>query len=299
MMSTESVDPRYADIDRWPTALAVEAMFEGQLAAIASIKSQIAAIAAASDAAAATLKSGGRLVYAGAGTSGRIAVQDGVELGPTFDWPSERLVFLLAGGMNALAESAEAAEDDSSGAAAEIISAAIGTGDVVVGIAASGRTPYALSAIETARGRGALTIGIANNPGSPLLAAAEFALLADTGSEAIAGSTRMKAGTAQKALLNLFSTATMMRCGRVYRGQMVEMRVSNDKLLARAKAMVSALAEVDEVTAARALAEGGNSIKSGILLARGMSASQAEDLLERHDRNLGRALDALAEGVGR
>ncbi len=297
-MSTESVDPRYAEIDRWPTALAVEAMLEGQMAAIASISSQISAIAAASEAAATVLKDGGRLVYAGAGTSGRIAVQDGVELGPTYDWPSDRLVFLLAGGMNALAQSAEAAEDDAAGARAEIISAAIGTGDVVVGIAASGRTPYAVSAVETARARGALTIGIANNPGSPLLVAADHALLADTGSEAIAGSTRMKAGTAQKALLNLFSTATMMRCGRVYRGQMVEMRVSNDKLLARAQAMVGELAGVDAMTAAQALAEGGNRIKTAILLARGLSASDSADLLARHDGNLGRAMDTLAQRGG-
>lgn len=297
-MSTESVDPRYTEIDRWPTALAVEAMLEGQMAAIASIRSQITAIAVASEAAAIVLKGGGRLVYAGAGTSGRIAVQDGVELGPTYDWPSDRLVFLLAGGMNALAQSAEAAEDDAAGARAEIISAAIGTGDVVVGIAASGRTPYAVSAVETARARGALTIGIANNPGSPLLVAADHALLADTGSEAIAGSTRMKAGTAQKALLNLFSTATMMRCGRVYRGQMVEMRVSNDKLLARAQAMVGDLAEVDAVKAAQALAEGGNKIKTAILLARGLSASDAVDLLARHDGNLGRVMDTLAQRGG-
>ena len=219
-MTTETVDPRYADLDRWPTALAVEAMLEGQMAAIAALKDQSGAIAAAADAAAARLREGGRLVYVGAGTSGRVAVQDGVELTPTYSWPDERLVFLLAGGMDALAHSAEGAEDDDAAARAEIAAADIGQNDVVIGVAASGRTPYAVAAIDAARAAGALTIGLANNPGTPLLAGAEHPILADTGSEIVAGSTRMKAGTAQKVALNLLSTAIMLRLGRVYRGLM-------------------------------------------------------------------------------
>lgn len=290
-MSTETVDPRFVDIDLWPTETAVEAMLEGQLAAVAALKSQVGALARASDAAAARLDRGGRLVYAGAGTSGRIAVQDGVELTPTYDWPSDRLVYLMAGGMGALTESVEGAEDDADAARAEITAAGVGPLDVVVGVAASGRTPYTVAAVEAARAAGALTIGIANNKGAPLLAAAEHALLAETGSELVAGSTRMKAGTAQKAALNLFSTATMLRCGRVYRGLMVDMRISNAKLLRRGAAMVRDLVGVDDAAASAALDAAGRDIKAAVLIAGGASAQQARERLAAAGGNLRAALE--------
>src|SRR5579859_7132524 len=248
-MSTETHDRRFIEIDEWPTSLAVAAMLEGQLAAVASVYSQIDRIAAAADAASAKMLDGGRLVYVGAGTSGRIAVQDGVELSPTYDWPSERLVFLLAGGLTALAESVEGAEDDEEDARAQVDGASLTADDVVIGVAASGRTKFTVAAIERARARGALTIGLANNPGSLLLDAAEHPILADTGSELIAGSTRMKAGTAQKAVLNVLSTAIMVRCGLVFRGLMVNMRVSNEKLALRARAIVQELADVTDAAA--------------------------------------------------
>lgn len=283
-MSTETADPRFVDIDRWPTVLAVEAMLEGQLAAIASLKSQTGRIAAASEAAAAYLKRGGRLIYAGAGTSGRIAVQDGVELSPTYNWSTDRLVFLMAGGPSALTQSAEGAEDDADAGRAAIEEANTDNRDVVVGVAASGTTPYTLAVVEAARAAGALTIGISNNPDAPLLAAAEHALLADTGSEPVAGSTRMKAGTAQKAILNMFSTATMLRCGLVYQGLMVNMRVSNDKLLSRGQAMVRDIAGVDQETAVQALEAAGLEIKRAVLIASGATAQIADVLLhDRHD----------------
>jgi N-acetylmuramic acid 6-phosphate etherase len=291
-MSTETVDPRFVDIDLWPTETAVEAMLEGQLAAIAALKSQVRGIAAASDAAADRLNRGGRLVYVGAGTSGRIAVQDGVELTPTYDWPSDRLVYLMAGGMGALIESVEGAEDDANAARAEIAAAEVGPLDVVIGVAASGRTPYTVAAIEAGRAAGALTIAIGNNPGAPLIAAAEHGLLAETGSELVAGSTRMKAGTAQKAVLNLFSTATMLRCGRVYRGLMVDMRISNEKLLKRGRAMVRDLAGVDDRTAEAALDAAGRNIKAAVLIAGGASAEQAVDRLGANEGNLRRALES-------
>lgn len=290
-MSTETADPRYVDIDRWPTERAVEAMLDGQVEAVVSLKSQVHAIAAAADAAAARLKVGGRLVYAGAGTSGRIAVQDGVELSPTYGWPDERLVYLMAGGMGALTRSVEGAEDDAAAGRAEIGAAAVGANDVVIGVAASGRTPYTIAAVEAGRAAGALTIGIANNPGAPLLAAAEHALLADTGSEIVAGSTRMKAGTAQKAVLNLLSTATMLRNGRVYRGLMVDMRISNEKLLKRGRAMVRDLAGVEEGAAAAALETAGLDIKLAVLIAGGMGAEAAAVYLREHDGNLRAAME--------
>ncbi len=291
-MPTEAADPRFVDIDEWPTAMAVGAMLEGQLAAVAAIHSQVDLIARAADAAAARLRQGGRLVYAGAGTSGRIAVQDGVELTPTYGWPSERLIFLLAGGQTAMMASVEGAEDDTANARSAVAAERIGPTDVVIGVAASGRTPFTIAAIEAARLAGALTIAIANNPDTPLCAASEFAIVADTGSEAIAGSTRMKAGTAQKVILNLFSTATMLRAGLVYRGLMVNMKVSNDKLADRAVAMVAGIAEVDRDRAAAALAAAGKDIKPAVLVARGASMAEATSLLADGHGDLRSALTA-------
>jgi N-acetylmuramic acid 6-phosphate etherase len=297
-MPTETVDPRFVDVDRWPTVAAVEAMLEGQLAAVAALKGQTAAIAAAAEAAAARLQQGGRLVYAGAGTSGRLAVQDGVELSPTYNWPAERLVFLLAGGTSALLRSAEGAEDKVDLAREEVAAANVGPTDVLIAVAASGRTPYAVAALEAARERGALTVAIANNPGTPLLTGAEHPILADTGSEIVAGSTRMKAGTAQKAALNMLSTAIMLRCGLVHRGLMVNMRVSNEKLVKRAHRMVATLAGTDEARAADALARAGNDLRLAVLVARGLSPQDAADRLARAGGSLGNVLDAPEQPTG-
>ena len=293
--TTETVDPRFAEIDSWSSEAAIEAMLEGQLSAIASIKGQVRGIASASEAAAERLLAGGRLIYVGAGTSGRIAVQDGVELGPTFGWPADRLGFVLAGGLAALAHSAEGAEDDAGDAVRQIAELLLTTSDVVIGVAASGHTPFTVAAIEAARALGALTVAIANNAGSPLAAAAEHAIDAETGSEVVAGSTRMKAGTAQKAVLNLLSTAAMIRCGRVYRGLMVDMVVSNDKLRRRAQAMVSQLAACPGDVAIAALAAADDDIKTAVLIAMGQNRSAARGILEVHGDNLRRALESIAE----
>lgn len=296
MHSTEFVNSRFVDIDSWPTGDAVEAMLEGQLSAIASLKDQVGAITRAADAAAARLRVGGRLVYVGAGTSGRIAVQDGVELHPTFGWPEERTLFANAGGMAALAVSAEGAEDDRGEAVRQLSEQCVDDSDVVIGVAASGRTPFTLSAVEWARAAGALTIGVANNAATPLLDAAEFAIFADTGSELVAGSTRMKAGTAQKAVLNILSTAIMLRLGRVYRGLMVDMVISNDKLLDRAHRMVSTLTGCADEAAVRALEIAENDIKKAVLVAKGVELGAAEALLARNDDILRRAIEEL-EGM--
>lgn len=294
-MSTEAIDPRFAEIDRWPTETAVSAMLEEQIAALGALREQAAAIAAAAEAAAVRLRGErGRLAYAGAGTSARVGVQDGVELTPTYGWPEARLRFLIAGGAPALTGAVEGAEDDGAAARAAVAEAGLGPADVLIGIAASGRTPYAVAAVEAARAAGALTIALANNPATPLLTAAEHAILAETGAEAIAGSTRMGAGTAQKVALNLLSTAIMLRCGRVYRGRMVHMRVSNAKLLARGIAMVADLAGVPENAAATALDAAGRDIRQAVLLARGLAAPEAAALLDRHHGDLGAALRALS-----
>lgn len=292
-MNTEALDARYLDLDLWPTELAVEAMLEGQMAAIASIQSQTRAIARAAEAAALRLGDTGRLVFVGAGTSGRLAVQDGTELYPTFGWTMDRMVFLMAGGIGALTEAYEGAEDDVEAGRAEVRERGIGPSDVVIGVAASGRTPYTVAAIEEARAAGALTIGIANNAGSVLLDTSEHAILAVTGSEVVAGSTRMKAGTAQKAVLNLLSTAIMLRRGLVYQGRMVAMRISNAKLLQRGRTMVQDIAGVDAEVAARALETAGNEIRLGVIVALGVPLSEANTLLEDNGGNLRQVLQLL------
>lgn len=293
-MPTEAADPRYREIDRWPTETAVEAMLEAQIAAIAALKSQTGAMAAAIDAAADRLRHGGRIAYAGAGTSGRIGVQDGVELTPTFNWPFERLAFLIAGGPAALTRTQEGAEDSREAALAAVAAEEIGPDDVLIGVAASGRTPYVIAALETARSAGALTIGISNNADTPVLTAAEHAILADTGSEVVAGSTRMKAGTAQKVTLNLISTGIMLRLGLVHHGLMVNMQVSNVKLRGRAVRMVATLAGVGEGRAEAALDAAGLDIKKAVLVARGLDAGAAEDRLAAAQGSLGKVLDILA-----
>ncbi len=293
-MSTEAADPRYREIDRWPTEAAVDAMLEAQLAAIAALKSQTGAVAAAIDSAAERLRRGGRIAYAGAGTSGRIGVQDGVELTPTFNWPFERLAFLIAGGSAALTRTQEGAEDSREAAIEAVATEALGPNDVLIGIAASGRTPYVIAALETARAAGALTIGVSNNADTPVLTVAEHAVLADTGSEVVAGSTRMKAGTAQKVTLNLISTGIMLRLGLVHHGLMVNMQVSNAKLRTRAIRMVGTLAGVEAAAAEAALDAGSRDIKRAVLIARGLDTAEAETLLAATQGSLGAALDTLA-----
>lgn len=293
MSRTEAVDPRFVGIDSWATEGAVEAMLEGQLSAVASLKNQVEALSQASEAAARHLRAGGRLVYVGAGTSGRIAVQDGVELRPTFGWPENRLVFVVAGGIAALSASAEGSEDDGHAAIRQLLDQSVGPQDVVIGVAASGRTPFTVEAVRWAREHGALTIGIANNSGTELLDAAEFSVLADTGSELIAGSTRMKAGTAQKAALNIISTATMLRLGLVHQGLMVNMIISNDKLRLRANAMVESLARCEAGVAIDAIAAAGDDIRTAVLIARGLDSATARSLLARNDGDLRRAIDEM------
>lgn len=296
-LSTESISPRYVDIDSWPSAEAVEAMLESQLAAVAALRPAIGAIARAADAAAARLAAEGRLIYVGAGTSGRLGVQDGVELVPTFDWDPERLAWVMAGGDTALLRSVENAEDDADDARLRLAALALTRNDVVIGVAASGATPFTVAAIAAARAAGALTIGIANSPGAPLLEAAEIGVLADTGAEVVAGSTRMKAGTAQKVALNLVSTMTMIRLGRVYRGMMVQMRPTNAKLRRRGVRMVQRIVGCDEATAQRAFDRAGGDVKVALLVANDVSPGRARTILDRAGGNIRDALADVAWGA--
>ena len=276
MTKTETISARYSTLDLWPTSEAVDAMLEAQMAAAAAVRPAASAVAAAADAAAERLGgAAGRLIYVGAGTSGRIAVQDGVELGPTFDWPESRLLYLLAGGNQAITASVEDEEDDAVGARRLITEHAVGAHDVLIGVAASGHTPFTVAAVERARAAGALTIGIAGNAGAPLLAAAHHGILLPTGEEVIAGSTRMKAGTAQKIALNLLSSATMIRLGLVHGNMMVAMRLSNTKLRNRAVEIVHAIAGGTAEAAKAALVRAGGDIRTAVLVAGGASPEDA------------------------
>lgn len=295
-MSTEDVSPRYVDLDQLPAVEQLKLLHAAQAEAIGAVEPALPAIAAAAEAAAERLRRGGRLVYCGAGTSARIGVQDGAELLPTFNWPADKVVFVIAGGETALLRAVENAEDSAEDGVEQIRALPARVDDVVLGIAASGNTPFTVAAVKAARERGALTIGIANNAGSDLLAASDHPILIETGAEAIAGSTRLKAGTAQKIVLNLFSTAIMVQMGRVYRGLMVDMRPTNAKLRQRAEQMVVRLTGCDAATAADALARTGSDVKLAVLVVGGLSVGDAQALITRCGGNLRAALAELRGG---
>ena len=272
MTNTESSPSGALPIDHLPMADAVKAMWAGQMEAVAAMEPALPALSEACGQLAKRLTNPkGRIIYAGAGTSIRIGVQDGVELGPTFGWPEERLAYVIAGGPSALMKSAEGAEDDAEDAAAQVAALGLTASDVLIGVAASGRTPFTISAIKAARAAGALTIAVANNEASPLADAADIALTAATGAELVIGSTRMKAGTAQKAILNLLSTGVMIRLGHVVDGEMVSMIISNEKLLLRGTRIVAKLALCSMEAATTALLKTNNDIKAAIILAKGAS----------------------------
>jgi N-acetylmuramic acid 6-phosphate etherase len=292
IMSTEELDPRFHNLDTWNTIDAVSLIAEGQFGAISAAHNARREIAMVVDAAYARLKDGkGRLVYIGAGTSGRVAVQDGVELHPTYGWPNERLLYAMAGGERAILHAVENAEDDFEGGRKFAVDNNIDENDVLIGVAASGRTPFTLGLLQEGKARGALTIGMANNFGTPILLEPDFSIFLDTGAEPVAGSTRMKAGTAQKVALNIFSTTLMVKLGGVYRGLMVGMIATNQKLRNRAARIVSDLSGADFEASKEFVAKSGGNIKRAVLLAYGVSDDEtAQTLLENAQGNLRDAL---------
>jgi N-acetylmuramic acid 6-phosphate etherase len=291
-MSTEAGLARYRDAETWPAEEALAAMLDSQGMALFAVRQAIPALAAAVTAAAGRLgDSAGRLVYAGAGASGRLAVQDGVELHPTFGWPHERLVTLVAGGDAALTRSVEGAEDDAAAGRSAAEALHLGPADVVLAVAASGGTPWTCAVQVVARQAGALTAGLANNAGSRLLLEAEHPVLLATGPEFLPGSTRMAAGTAQKVALNLFSTRLMTELGRVYRGLMVSVVASNAKLVARAHRIVATLTGVPEAVAADAYTAADGDIGLAVLMLDGLGRTAAQARLDAARGNLRQARD--------
>ena len=292
-METERASPRYSDIDVWEPSDILDAMIEGQFTAVAAVRSARPAIERAARAMEARLKQGGRLIYAGAGTSGRLAVQDGAELIPTFNWPQDRLLLLMAGGKDALLRSVEGAEDEAEQAARLMWQHHVSVGDVLIAVAASGTTPFTLGCLREAKKQAALTIGIANNRGTPLLEEADHPIWLDTGPEPIAGSTRMKAGTAQRVAMNLLSSLVMIQLGRVYEGLMVDVQAVNQKLVRRSESMLQRLTGCNRDKAQGALRDADGSVKLAVMLLQGCNRQEASAILDRADGKLRTALASI------
>ena len=292
ILPTEAVRPGLDDLDQRSPAAIVHLLLAAERAATDAMARAAPALAAAAEAVATRMRAGGRLFTLGAGTPGRLAVLDATELGPTYNAPPGLVVPLLAGGVDALVRSAEGAEDDPGAAAAALDAHGLTAADAVVGIAASGRTPYVVGGLRHARARGALTVAVVNNPGSPAAAAAELAVEILTGPEVIAGSTRMLAGTAQKVALNAISTAAMVALGRTYGARMVDVRATNAKLRRRALRMVQDITGAPEDAAADALAAADGEVKPAVVaLLAGVDAAEAGRRLHRAG---GRVREALA-----
>ncbi|HEY8394601.1 MAG TPA: N-acetylmuramic acid 6-phosphate etherase [Thermaerobacter sp.] len=294
---TEQPNPATAHLDELDTEEICRLINAEDHRVAPAVRRQIPAIAAAVDIIAAALRAGGRLFYVGAGTSGRLGVLDAAECPPTFGVDPELVQGIIAGGPAALVRSAEAAEDDRQAGARDLAARQLRAGDVVVALSASGRTPYCLGALEYARATGARTVAVTCNPGSPMGRLAEIAIEVVVGPEVLAGSTRMKAGTAQKMVLNMLSTAAMVRLGKCYGNRMVDLRPTNAKLRERARRMVAELGGCEAERAAALLEEAGGHVKTAIVMARtGLPAREAAALLERHGGFVRRALAAWEAG---
>ena len=294
---TEQDRPELADLDRRDTAALVRLMADDQAAALDALVRAAPLIAAAIDAVVERLEGGGRLVYVGAGTAGRMGVLDAAECPPTFN--TDRVLGVLAGGFDALLQSSEAVEDDAAQGAADMDRLELSAGDAVVGVSASGRTPYTIGAVQQARRLGAVTVGVASNPDAELSRHVDHPLELVAGPEVIAGSTRLKAGTAQKVVLNMFSTIAMVRLGKTYGNLMVDLRATNHKLRQRARRIVSQATGADAATAERAIAAAGGDVKVAIvMLLTGADAGDAAVRLDAHRRHGARGGGGLMRVVG-
>lgn len=291
MLNTEKPSERHPELDRYPPADLVRAFTADQIEAAQAVHAASDSLARAVEAAVPRIAAGGRLIYAGAGTSGRLGILDSVELWPTFSWPQDRALALIAGGEKALFVAVEGAEDDRAQGAADLCKLKPGKNDVVIGLAASGGTPYVLGVIEAAKAAGALTLGLANNPGAPVTALADIGITLDTGSETISGSTRLKAGTAQKIALNTLSSSIMVRLHKVYGNLMVDVHPTNAKLYRRAVALTVRATDASEDTARAMLKSCGWKVKTAIVaLLNKTDTTAAQAALDRVAGNVRQAL---------
>ncbi len=290
-MITEQANPRSEKIDTLSALEIVQIINREDQMVAKAVEAVLPQIAAAVEAITRRIEQGGRLIYIGAGTSGRLAVLDAAECVPTYSVPPDLVQAVMAGGERALIHSVEGAEDDRALARHDLAAIPLTSKDTLVGIAASGTTPYVLEAIACARELGAVTVGISCNVPAPLLDAADIAIGVVSGPEVIAGSTRMKAGTAQKLVLNMLSTATMIRLGKVYGNLMVDVSVSNDKLLRRARGLVAKITGVDDGRATQLLTQANNEVKTAIVMERKqVDATNARELLAQANGHLRRVI---------
>src|SRR5258708_22854734 len=275
--TTEQRNPRTRRLDSKSTLGIRRAIHREDATVARAVARAIPAIGRGVDAISKALQSGGRLFYVGAGTSGRLASLDAAEIPPTFGSPARLVQAVIAGGRRALTHAVEGAEDNRAQGARALADRRVSRKDVVVGIAASGSTPYVLGALEFARRRGAVTVGVTSNPGSPLSRLAAISIVTETGPETITGSTRMKAGTAQKMVLNMLSTAAMVRMGRVYDNWMIGVALTNRKLQARGLRILAEASGATEAEATRALRQSGHNMAEAlILLKSGVTARAAQ-----------------------
>ncbi|WP_439948361.1 N-acetylmuramic acid 6-phosphate etherase [Streptomyces sp. BBFR109] len=290
-LTTEAFRPELAEIDRLPTLEIARLMNAEDTTVPRAVAERLPQIAAAIDAVTERMARGGRLIYAGAGTAGRLGVLDASECPPTFNTDPAQVVGLIAGGPQAMVTSVEGAEDSRELAVEALDALKLAPDDTVVGVSASGRTPYAVGAVEHARRLGALTVGLACNEGSALAAAAEHGIEVVVGPELLTGSTRLKAGTAQKLVLNMISTLTMIRLGKTYGNLMVDVRASNEKLRARSRRIVALATGAPDEEIERALTAAHGEVKHAILiLLAGVDAPTAGRLLEKSSGHLRAAL---------
>ena len=291
-MLTEGRNARSVHIDSASTIDLLTIMNDEDVMVARVVRNALPNIALAVEMIVTRIQAGGRLIYIGAGTSGRLGVLDAVECVPTFGTPPDLVIGIIAGGNTALTNAVEGAEDRSQYGQRDLQAVSLTEYDVVVGIAASGRTPYVLGAVEYANEIGAGTIGIACNEPSPLLDAVQVKIGLPVGPEVITGSTRLKAGTAQKMALNMLSTASMVKLGKVYDNLMVDLRITNDKLADRAQRIVSEIAGVDYDEAGRLLQQTGNNVKAAIVVSRRhVTLEEAERLLSNAKGRLRQVID--------
>lgn len=289
-LQTEGRNPRTTDIDTLSTLEACRRMNDEDHIVAEAVQSALPAIAEGVDAIAAAFRAGGRLVYVGAGTSGRLGVLDASECPPTFSVPHEMVVGVIAGGRVALTDAVEGAEDSPEQGAADVDGLGIGENDVVAGITASGRTPYVLGALDRGRARGARTIGVANCDPAAIVQHCEIAILAVTGPEVLTGSTRLKAGSAQKMVLNMLSTLAMVRIGKTYGNLMIDVMPTNAKLRDRARRILVTATGHSPEESAHALRESGYEVKTAaVMLLAGVDAAEARRRLEEADGFVARA----------
>ncbi|MFD2207141.1 N-acetylmuramic acid 6-phosphate etherase [Kiloniella antarctica] len=293
LQQTERHSPRYRGLETWPDEDILESLWASQLKAVSCVQLAIPSIEKGANEVAERLSNGGRLFYIGAGSSGHLAIQDGLELNPTYGWPLDRLIPLIAGGEKALLSPMGGAEDDTHSSVETLKYYDISDQDVLIAVAASGSTPYTLAAVKHANKIGALVVTIANNEKASMFEYSNHRILLNSGSEVIAGSTRMAAGTAQKTALNMLSTLVMTKLGHVHDGLMVSMIINNEKLANRGVEIVQEITGDDWETSKKALEDAQNDIKLAVLLAMQHPIPDATNALKKSNGHLGQAIQLL------